>query len=228
MKRFTLVALALCGLAALLLTPSISRHRVDAAKAPELTECEKTRLKYAPQIAAFRATYMTGAFNAPAAWGDMAQSTEAIARLKFQELTPDQRRAVWQAKFDQLDVSDYTDTQQGVIREFVSNLKTKKYDGTDNNASDKPLIERAKANFKKSELVDLFASLKATGSVMQKAAGKLPEPCKCNGSTWGGLDDFCGTWNPGDKCYVDGFCIWAGIGCGWGWSAVCDGVCRPA
>lgn len=218
LSTIALAVILLASIALLMPIPS------QAGKKKGLTPCEKEEARHVPEVRRFTKEFVSvSAFNPNAALGAIAQTSDTLAaRLKFSALTPDKRRAVWQAKFDQLDISDYTDAQQAFLNKVIGSLPERKFDGTDDKAEDTALVAEARSLFKKSEFLELFGSLKTTAALMKAKAYETPE-CECNYSTTGGLDDFC---TSPTKCRSS-TCV-RRFGCGWLWSWWCDGLCKPA
>jgi hypothetical protein len=195
----------------------------------ELTACEKEDLKYKPQVEAFKKAYLRN-FNAKATNAHLAQTdTTALARHKYAALTGDQRRAVWKAKFDQVDLNDLNPIQSEYLERVVASLDSMKFDGTDDRESGVALGLEGRNLFKRSEFLNLFGTLKTTTAVMKASTQIVPE-CHCNNETAGGwVDNFCWTIPPYNlECNNWSTpCIRTNPGCGWLWSWVCNGLCLP-
>jgi len=221
MKRFKTFSMSLC-LTALVFTGlglNFATAGPGKKSGKALTKCEAMNLKYKPQVDAFTKAFIAvPIFNAKAALGNIAQGDIMSAKYKFAALSPDKRRAVWKAKFDQIDLADYTDSQKAFIDKVVVSLDSTKFDGTDDQDGGKALLAEAKAIFKRSELKELFATLRTNASLMNAKSFETL-PCECAS----GADDWC---NWGDYCQATAACIRV-FGCGWLMTWYCNGKCKP-
>ncbi len=230
MKSFRTFCMSLC-LTALVLAGLGLNFAATASgnkkTAKELTACEKEDLKYQPQIKAFnRAFNSTPIFKPLPAYQDIQRSESIkLARLKFGQLSPEKRKAVWKAKLSQVDVDDFNPIQREFFERSLTYLDSLKFDGTDDAQTRNAYILEGRNLFTRSQFVELFMTLKSTVGIMKASAQTLPE-CECNWSTPGGMDDFC-NWSHGMnwKCAMPTPCV-RHIGCGYYWMAWCDGMCQ--
>jgi hypothetical protein len=216
-----LAALVILSFAAFIPTTLASRKK-------ELTACEKEELKYKPQVEAFKKAYLRN-FNAKAVNTNLSQTdTTALARHKYAALTGDQRRAVWKAHFDQIDLADFNPIQREFFERAAASIDSMKFDGTDDRAAGVALALEGRDLFKRSEFQNLFGSLKTTTALMKAGAQIVPE-CHCNNETAGGVDSFCWTIPPYNlECNSwSTICTRINPGCGWLWSWACNGLCLP-
>lgn len=186
------------------------------------TECQKFERKHKPAVDRFVKEFVNvPVFNAKATL--LAMQDDA-SRLKYQRLDPNKRRAVWQAKFDNLERFDgtggsrFTDAQWAFIELTRSEIKDQKFDGTDDPGYGRERTAQMKGIFAdRLELaISLFGSLQATPALMN-ARFSAVATCSCDTQA-----DFCII---GKRCGVQLPYCTTSWGCGWWWNGICDGEC---
>ena len=186
-------------------------------KASAETACQRIQRINAPRVAEFSARY---ALSSPALALAAIQESDSVelARSKYLSLAPERRKAVWQAKFAQVDAGKYAPARARVIKKAIELIDTLKFDGSDDVQPVRALGDEVREVFDKGEATALFASLSASPSLM-KASASLG---KCNCSQ---IDNWC---NEGYTCLFSPgmwYCSYQSWGCGLFWIYPCDGMC---
>lgn len=140
------------------------------------------------------------------------------ARAAYLKLTPDQKRNVWRAKLNATEVIGFSDAQIDFLLDVVNTLDSVAFDGTykDGEAKYKAAVKlfgRAKAG-------EVFGRIGVTSAMLNANLATFAD-CSCKHN-----EDFCSPTTIPWHCeqgYND--CAFQGIGCGWVWTGVCDGLC---
>lgn len=198
-------------------SPTTVTAKPKAAETP----CEKIQRLIAPKVAAFQRKF--AASPSPMILTAIQDSDSVeLARGKYVSLTPEKRKAVWRAKFDQIAISKYAPARARIIEKGSALIDTLKFDGTDDIQPIKAFEAEAKEVFDKSEMVSIFGSLTASPSLMKAMSGAVGK-CNCN------LNDegfYCPEGYP--HCFFSPgifFCTVSDWGCSLFWVSPCNGMC---
>lgn len=217
-----------------------------------LSNCDKAMLqfmaKHGKGIAAFTAKY-SKRFDANAALnalnainsGQVSDAAEAdkLVRMRFKTLAPDQKRAVWIAKFNRLSEDDFTPDQFAFIQKVKGLVETLKFDGTDDGEAVGKEVYTGKHLFGRRQMYHLFGTLKPASGDIETGKIKGPDQngatyqkaslqtvyCNCSYFEW---DDYCSWWyGQGSSCWSSGQtgCTHT-FPCGTLLTGVCNGLCR--
>lgn len=161
-QKIFLFTLILSGLA-------FGTFAVFMPKASGETACQKIQRINAPRVAEFSARY---ALSSPAVTLLAIQESDSVelARSKYLSLTPERRKAVWQAKFAQVDAGKYAPARARVIQKAIALIDSLSFDGTDDVQPVRALSDEVRDVFDKGDAVALFASLSASPSLMKASA----------------------------------------------------------
>lgn len=242
----------LCALACLLGVGAAVASGGRRAVKKEATKCEIAtaafNAKWGQELKAFHAQYAGQAFEpmrTAQAIGQKPgkvsspQEWDQVVKSKYFTLDPEQKRAVWLAKLNALEEIDYTPAQWAFIqgqKEVVAGLK---FDGTDDV---KELSEKMKDGFDlfgKRQFFQIFGALRPrtgdvdAGKIKAKPEGEVKvikasanfQACTCAAAV--SFDDFCSWWyGPTWRCVQNHMNCGHTGGCGWYFTAICDGLCR--
>lgn len=197
-------------------------------KKKALTACEKAQLKYKPAVDEFIRRYVTPGFNPSVAYQQIRKQsgTSELAIMKYRALSPDQRRQLWDNRFNSLiqdeeAFGDFTSAQQAYLVKLKNLIPTLDFSGAQSREAVQPMIDESLKLFSKSQAKELFSVLTtAETAIPAKAA---PGQCNCNitdsgPGTGGGWDctavQYCGLTD----CQ-------GSYGCGWLHIFYCGGKC---
>jgi hypothetical protein len=213
MKSRKIFLLTIC-LTALVITGAAS---LFPSRTSAETECQKIQRINAPIVADFKARYADSS-PAVALAAIQESDSKSLARQKFISLSPEKRKSVWRAKFAQIDAAKYAPARSRVIKKAVDLIETLNFDGMDEVQPVQVFIHEAQEVFDKDEVIELFASLSASPSLMNASVGV--GRCDCSRAI-----DLC---NEGYVClFSPGMwnCAVQSWGCGPFWIYPCDGMC---
>ncbi|MEM1055458.1 MAG: bacteriocin fulvocin C-related protein [Bacteroidota bacterium] len=154
----------------------------------------------------------------------------------FNRLTPDEALSTVRQHLDYAaEASSLSDEQQVMVDLVANSLSRELYEsGSPNDGQKKSAISQLKANTGSSEELQilfgdqlfhkLFVSLSNPHDELPATQTRRPpESCECNTS-----EDFCDNpvnGEPNSACSQDIPCDGSSIGCGWLWTARCNGGC---